>query len=148
MKLNNALFAAFAAVSLLFATNANTVLAAELSPEVAKVVGTPADGKAKIIFFREKKFAGAAIKCNVIKDGQNLAILKSGMYFVLEVEPGTHKFDAQKKVKDSITLDVEEGEVVFVEGGIAVGAFKGKANLSPSSEAAFAAALPKLKLVK
>ena len=146
--MNKMFFSALAAVVLSLGAVAGTAFASSENAAVAAVVGSPAEGKAEIVFFREKKFTGAAIKCNVIRDGENLAVLKNGTYFILEVAPGAYQFNADKKGKDSINLEVEAGEVVYVAGGITMGMMKGKPNLSPSDEAAFAEALEKLKPVK
>lgn len=111
----------------------------------SSLVGTPAEGKGQVVFFRPSKFMGAAIGF-IVREGQTeLGKLRSGNYFVAPVEPGTHEYTVHSEAKDVLTLEVEAGETYYVQGSISMGVMAGRPNLSPSDQAAFEAIASKLK---
>ncbi|QNN45708.1 DUF2846 domain-containing protein [Thermomonas brevis] len=129
---------------------AQTAAASEPAAAAATsaLVGAPPEGKGQIVFFRPSKFAGAAVGF-VVREGEtDLGKLRSGNYFIAAVEPGTHQYTVHSEAKDVLTLEVEAGETYYVQGSIAMGFMVGRPNLSPSDQAAFDAAAPKLKLSK
>ncbi|WP_271680560.1 DUF2846 domain-containing protein [Thermomonas mangrovi] len=109
------------------------------------LIPAPQAGKGQVVFFREKKFVGAAMSYKVREGETELGKLSNGSYLVLEVEPGTHQYHMQGETKDVLTLEVEAGETYYVQGGISMGVLAGRPNLSPSDQAAFEAMAPKLK---
>ncbi len=111
----------------------------------AGIIPPPADGKGQVVFFREKKFVGAAMSYKVREGESELGKLGNGSYIVLSVEPGTHQYHMQGETKDVLTLEVEAGETYYVKGGISMGVLAGRPNLSPSDQASFEALAPKLK---
>ena len=98
-----------------------------------------------VVFFREKKFAGAAVKYIVREGNVELGKLSSGTYFTIHATPGTHQYTVHSEAKDVLTLEVDPGDTYYVLGSITVGAFAGHPNLSPSDAATFEAMKPKLK---
>ncbi|MFZ5670517.1 MAG: DUF2846 domain-containing protein [Pseudomonadota bacterium] len=108
-------------------------------------VAAPPAGKGQIVFFRKSALAGAAISFKVRENDVELGKLSVGRYFVVPVEPGEHTYIVHSEAKDILTFEVEAGETYFVEGTITVGIIAGRPNLTPSSEAAFKAAFPKMK---
>jgi len=52
------------------------------------------------------------------------------------------------EAKDLLNLEVEAGETYFVSGGVSMGVFAGRPNLSPSNQSAYAAVAAKLKPAK
>lgn len=111
----------------------------------AIAIAAPEAGKGQIVFFREKKFAGAAVNYIVREGETELGKLSSGSYFVVAVEPGTHAYTVHSEAKDVLNLEVEAGETYYVIGGITMGFLAGRPNLSPSDQAAFDAMSGKLK---
>jgi hypothetical protein len=112
------------------------------------LIGTPSEGMGQIVFFREKKFAGAAVKYKVREGETELGKLSSGTYFVASVAPGTHQYTVHSEAKDVLTLEVEAGETYYVLGSITMGFMAGRPNLSPSDEAAFNGMAKELKPAK
>ncbi|TQM06606.1 uncharacterized protein DUF2846 [Pseudoxanthomonas sp. 3HH-4] len=112
------------------------------------LIGTPSEGMGQIVFFREKKFAGAAVKYKVREGETELGKLSSGTYFVASVTPGTHQYTVHSEAKDVLTLEVEAGETYYVLGSITMGFMAGRPNLSPSDEAAFNGMAKELKPAK
>lgn len=111
----------------------------------AIAIAAPEAGKGQIVFFREKKFAGAAVNYIVREGETELGKLSSGSYFVVAVEPGAHAYTVHSEAKDVLNLEVEAGETYYVIGGITMGFLAGRPNLSPSDQAAFDAMSGKLK---
>lgn len=118
------------------------------APAAPGVIGAPPDGKGQIVFFREKKFTGSAIRYKVREGTNELGKLSSGTYFVVPVEPGTHEYVVHSEAKDVLTLEVEAGETHYVQGTVTMGFLAGHPNLSPSDEATFQKMSAKLELAK
>nr|WP_298130388.1 DUF2846 domain-containing protein [uncultured Pseudoxanthomonas sp.] len=112
------------------------------------LIGAPAEGMGQVVFFREKKFTGAAVKYKVREGETELGKLGSGTYFVASVAPGTHQYTVHSEAKDVLTLEVEAGETYYVLGSITMGFMAGRPNLSPSDEAAFNGMADDLKPAK
>ena len=98
-----------------------------------------------VIFFREKKFAGSAIRYKVRENGQELCKLGSGTFCKIDVPVGKHQYEVHSEAKDALTLEVESGETYYVIGGVSMGVFAGHPNLSPSDKPTYEGMLPKLK---
>ena len=111
------------------------------------IQAAPAD-KAQIVFFRESKFVGAAIGFKVREGENELGKLRSGKYFIANVEPGKHEYNVHGETKDVLTMEVEAGETYYVLGSLGMGIVAGRPNLSPSDEATFVSMSGKLKLAK
>lgn len=121
---------------------------ATAAPAANGSIGAPPAGKGQIVFFREKKFVGGAVGYKVREGENELGKLSNGTYFVAVVEPGAHEYTVHSEAKDILNLEVEAGETYYVTGGITMGVFAGRPNLSPSDQAAFDALAGKLKPAK
>jgi pyruvate/2-oxoglutarate dehydrogenase complex dihydrolipoamide acyltransferase (E2) component len=123
---------------------------ASAPPAIASAVNIPAPpaGKGQVVFFREKKFAGSAVRFKVRENDEELGKLGSGVYFIHVTDPGVHEYVVHSEAKDALTLEVEDGETYYVSGSITMGLLVGRPNLSPADEGAFAAAADKLSPAK
>src|SRR5690606_20203283 len=64
-------------------------LAVEAAPARAiEVLGEPAEGMGQIVFFRPKKFAGAAVNFKVREGTEEVGKLSSGSYVIVDTTPG------------------------------------------------------------
>jgi hypothetical protein len=115
---------------------------------VAGKIAAPPPGKGQIVFFREKKFAGAAVKYKVREGETELGKLSSGTYFVHVTDPGAHAYTVHSEAKDILNMEVEAGETYYVVGSVSMGFLAGRPNLSPSDAAAFNGMEAKLKPAK
>jgi hypothetical protein len=134
------LAAAMAASVPMIATVAATPAYAQKDKDAEFVIPTPPEGKGQVLFYRTGGISGAALGCAVFDvDGKDkLSSLGSGKYFVLVSEPGERSFKVKSlETKDTLTLEVEEGETQFVRCKIKMGFLSGRANISPSSEKEF-----------
>ncbi|WP_205690193.1 hypothetical protein, partial [Caulobacter sp. SLTY] len=124
---------------------------APAEPVVPGVINAPAAGKGQVVFFRPGKFAGSAVSYKV-RTGpdlqQVLGTMSSGVYFTFEADPGSYVFSGATESKDAITVEIEEGETTFVEGGLAIGIVMGRPDLKPSDKDAFVKALKGMKKAK
>lgn len=111
-------------------------------------IAAPPEGKGQIVFFRESKFVGGAISYKVREGETELGKLSNGSYFVYVAEPGAHAYTVHSEAKDVLNLEVEANETYFVSGGVSMGVFAGRPNLSPSSHSAYGAIAAKLKPAK
>ena len=98
-----------------------------------------------VVFFRESKFAGAAVSFKVREGETELGKLSSGTYFVAKLAPGPHEFTVHSEAKDVLNLEVEAGETYYLQGSISMGFMVGRPNLAPSDEATFNSMKAKLK---
>lgn len=112
------------------------------------LIGAAPDGLGQIVFFRPRKMAGGAIGFKVREGDVELGKLRSGKYFVANVEPGVHEYVVHSEAKDILTMEVEAGETYYVQGTLTMGVLAGRPNLSPSDEATFNGMSKKLKLAK
>jgi hypothetical protein len=106
---------------------------------------TAAGETGTIVFFREKKFTGAAVRFKVREGDTELGKLGSGTYFTIQVPVGRHEYVVHSEAKDVLALEIEPGETYYVLGSISLGVLAGRPNLSPSSQAAFEAVKGELK---
>jgi len=124
--------------------------AATASPETVNatangLIAPPPAGKGQVVFFREKKFKGAAIHFKVREGDAEVGKLGSGDYFVVPVDPGSHTYAAQTEAKDDLTIQVEAGHTYFVQASISMGFLAGHPNLSATDEASFVALSDRLE---
>jgi len=105
-------------------------------------------GTGTVVFFRPKKFAGAAIGFIVREGTDELGKLRNGTYFVIHPTAGVHEYVVHSESKDVLRVEVEEGETYYVQGTIGVGIMVGRPNLSPSDAATYEGMKAKLKLAK
>ncbi len=114
-------------------------------------ITAPAPGKGKVVFFRESKFQGSAISYKIRTGPEGATVLGqlgSGVYFAVDADPGVFSFSAATEAKDTMTLEIEEGEVYWIEGKLQVGMWVGQPNLTPSNQATFEKFASKLKPAK
>jgi hypothetical protein len=117
----------------------------EAAPEAAAADAAPADaapaeaaGTGRIIFFRPKKFTGAAITFKVREGDEVLGKLPNGSFFAVDVPAGTHEYYAKSEGRDdAVVVEVEAGETHYVMASIAFGVMAGNGNLAPSDQATF-----------
>lgn len=136
MKLQSAVFA----LAALAPFAAYPQEAAPAAPAAA-----PAEETGTVVFFREKKFAGAAISYKVRENGVELCKLKSGSFCTVAAPVGKHEYVVHSEAKDVLTIEVEPGETYYVVGALSVGFLAGRPNLSPSDKATFDGMKAKLK---
>lgn len=101
-------------------------------------IGRAPTGKALIVFFREPKIMGAVAAVTVRKGDHEVGTLRSGRYFVVTVDPGTHVYSVQGETRDVLEVDAEAGQTYYVEGSIGMGLLAGRPDLAMSSEVMFA----------
>ena len=130
---------AFAMLTPFTASSQDTAPAANASAATADA------GTGTVVFFREKKFAGAAISYKVRENGVELCKLKSGTYCTVTVPVGKHQYEVHSEAKDLLTLEVESGDTYYVVGAISMGFMAGHPNLSPSDKGVFEGMKAKLK---
>ena len=129
------------------AAPAPTTTAAPAAAAGEATLGTPAAGKGQVVFFRASKFVGAAVGFKVREGETELGKLGNGNYFVIDVEPGTHEYVVHSEVKDILPLEVDAGEIYYVQGSLSMGVMVGRPNLSPADKVKFETA-GKMKLSK
>ncbi len=131
-----------------------TPAAAAPAPEAAAAealpsgIAAPPEGMGQVVFFRESKFVGAAIGYKVREGETELGKLSNGSYFVHVTTPGPHAYVVHSEAKDVLNLEVEAGETYYLVGGVSMGVFAGRPNLSPSDQGTYSAIAAKLKPAK
>jgi hypothetical protein len=137
-KLINAAVAAFLIAPFTAVSQDNAAPAAPATDAAGAATGT-------VVFFREKKMMGAAIRYKVRENGVELCKLGSGTFCTLQVPVGAHEYVVQTEAKDALKLEVESGETYYVQATISMGVMAGHANLAPSTKEAFDGMKDKLK---
>jgi hypothetical protein len=118
---------------------------APTSTPAPAAASTASADQGTVVFFRESKFAGAAVSFKVREKGVELGKLSSGTYFIAHLPAGAHEFEVHSEAKDVLNLEVEAGETYYVQGSISFGVMVGRPNLSPSDATTFESMKPKLK---
>ncbi len=116
--------------------SASPAFAAEGTSAPAAIPGPPA-GQGQVIFWRPGTMVGGVMGCGVNMGTERISALGAGKYFVVNLAPGTHEFNARSEARDALTLEVEDGETYYVRCTIRMGFMVGRPNLSPSDVAAF-----------
>lgn len=116
------------------------------APAVALPEGitAPPEGKGQIVFFRPNRFVGAALSFTVREGEAELGRLPNARYFVHVAEPGIHEYEIGRN--DTMRMEVEPGETYYVMQNTQMGIVAGRAVLSPSDQAAFVEAQPRIRL--
>ena len=94
----------------------------------------PEEGKGLVVFYRTKKMGGAAIKFSIKDSERSYGQLKNGTIIKIQVEPGEHLFWSQVISSDAITLNIEEGEIYYVQGTVKMGAITGRPKFNQVDE--------------
>jgi hypothetical protein len=100
-------------------------------------VASPSGDMGTVVFFRESKFAGAAVSFKVREGEKELGKLSSGTYFTTQLPTGPHAFTVHSEAKDVLNIEIERGETYYVRGSISMGLLMGRPNLAPSDAATF-----------
>lgn len=111
----------------------------------ASAAATADAGTGTVVFFREKKMMGAAIRFKVRENGTQLCKLGSGTFCTVQVPAGTHQYDVHTEAKDQLSLEVKPGETYYVQSTISMGAFAGHPKLAVTDKATFDGMKDKLK---
>jgi hypothetical protein len=115
-------------------------------PAPAKLPAPP-EGKGQIVFWRSGTVVGGALGCGVNIGKERISALGAGRYFILNIEPGAHEFNAKSEAKDVLNLEVDAGESYVVKCSIRMGIMSGRPNLAPSTVEEFNSKKADLKYV-
>ena len=128
------------------AETAPTVEAAPAAPAVTLPTGisAPPEGKGQVVFFRPSRFVGAALSFTVRENEVALGRLPNARYFVHVAEPGIHEYEIGRN--DTMRMEIELGETYYAIQSTQMGIVAGRAVLSPSDQAAFEAAAPRMRV--
>jgi hypothetical protein len=124
---------------------ASSGTAATAPPATPGKIAPPPAGKGQVVFFRESRFTGAMMSFMVREGTNELGKLGNGNYFVATLAPGAHDFAVHTENKDTLHMEIEDGETYYVMGSISMGFMAGHANIAPSDEAVFDKDFDKLK---
>ncbi len=103
------------------------------------------EGRGLVVFYRPGKMGGAALTYQVHEGEQLIGVLRSGTYFYHHSDPGSHTFWAQTGVRNSISIDVVEGETHYIKGDVSMGLFAGHPRLAVMKPEQGKAAIGKLR---
>src|SRR5215510_10035666 len=135
---------AFFLALLAFVTVRQTgLLAAEPAADKATVTSS-VDATATLVIYRPKRFYGSGLTPSVYIDGEEVARMDNGRYFVVTVKPGTLKVTSSMK-HDPLPVEAKAGKVEYLEMAIMTGTWKGGGRLIPTPAAEAQETLKKLK---
>lgn len=107
-------------------------------------ISPPPEGKGQVVFYRPSRFVGAALSFTVRESDVALGRLPNGRYFVHVAEPGIHEYEIGRN--DTMRMEIEPGETYYAVQSTQMGIVAGRAVLSPSDQAAFETALPRMRV--
>lgn len=115
---------------------APTTVAAEAIAGLNPIDAVPT-GKGQVVFFRPARMTGMAVSFSVREGDTGIGKLTNGTYFVHVSDPGTKEYNISSEVKDTLRLEIEEGETYYVIQTIGMGVVMARPNLTPSTAAEF-----------
>lgn len=104
----------------------------------------PVQQPATLVFYREKRFYGTGLKPQIYANGEEIAKLDNGRYFVLTLKPGTYQIEFSPK-QDALQVEAKPGKTEVLELLIISDSWKGEGRLIPADSDNARAALEKLK---
>lgn len=128
-------------------TDAPPAAAAPSVPQLNNVPPPP-EGKGQVVFFRPSRLVGAALSYSVREGDTGICKLTNGSYCIYITDPGTKEYNMSGEVRDTLRMEIEEGETYYVTQAIGVGIVAARPNLTPSTEAAFQQKRLKLSTAK
>jgi len=99
---------------------------------------------ATLVFYRQKRFYGTGLKPQIYVNGEEIAKLDNGRFFVLALKPGTYQIEFSPK-QDPLQLEAQPGKTEFMEMLIISDSWKGEGRLIPADPDNGREALLKLK---
>ena len=133
MTIRSALFACLLTLFALFPQSSESAEIPEAVPD-----------KGLVVFYREKNFKGGAVRFNVQSANGVIGTLKNGSVLHTYLEPGQHTFWSEVISQDSVTVNVEAGQVYYVKGETKLGVYAGRPRLNQVSESQAKAELAQL----
>lgn len=93
---------------------------APLSEDTQAKKFEPTQGKSSVYLYRNENF-GAAIKVTVSANDKMLGQTAPFTYYLLQLEPGLHKFTCFAENTESITLNTKPDQIYFVRQEMKMG---------------------------
>ena len=109
---------------------------------------TADDSAGLIYFYRESAFTGGGISYFIFEDDTKIGLLKSGTYFVHKPTPGKHTYLAETEARAAVTLDIQAGQTYYIEGGVGMGVWAGRPQLTEVTKPVADKLLPGLKYIR
>ncbi len=133
-------FALLLVMSALLAAQSEKSMPASVKTKSAENVNT----ETAFVFYRPKRFAGNALTPSVYVNGEQIARLDNGRYFVLKVTAGKYKIESSMK-HDPLEIEIATGKTQFFEMIILPGNWRGGGRFIPTDVDDGRAAVKKLK---
>src|SRR5258708_1035741 len=102
---------------------------------------------ASLVIFREGHFTGSALKPSIYVDGKEVARIKNGSYFSMQIGPGKHDLSSSAKHESPLLLEIKPGETSYVQMIVVTGTWRGAGRLVPVPPDDGKIAVSKLKLL-
>jgi hypothetical protein len=99
-------------------------------------VPPPPPGMGQVVFYRTSSM-GMLVSCRVREGDTVVNRLPPGKYFIHQTTPGAHEYNVRSEARDSLRIEVEEGETHYVRCAIGMGIGVGRPNISPQNRADF-----------
>jgi hypothetical protein len=104
-------------------------------------------GKGQVVFFRPGTLMWMGIGCTVSEEGHKLSSLGSGKWFAALVDPGIHAYTVTGETKDSLRLNIEDGETQYVACRMRASVLVARPTIRPVEARVFHIQLSELKPV-
>jgi len=82
-----------------------------------------------IVFFRESRFTGSALKPSIFVDGKEMDRLANGRWFSVHAEAGKHQLQSSAKNEPATVIETVAGETTYVQMVILTGNWRGGGRL-------------------
>ena len=82
-----------------------------------------------IVFFRESRFTGSALKPSIFVDGKEMDRLANGRWFSVHAEAGKHQLQSSAKNEPATVIETVAGGTTYVQMVILTGNWRGGGRL-------------------
>jgi hypothetical protein len=96
------------------------------------VLSAPAEGRARIVFYRPSGVFGYAMRADIFLDGKRVGKSAPGTKFYVDTTPGIHRVTVPTILysgESTLDVSVAEGQVIYVRTSIGGSAIGGRTNI-------------------
>lgn len=99
----------------------------------AQDVPPPRPGMGQVVFYRPNNIYGMLASCRVREGDTVVNSLPHGRYFIHQTTPGPHQYNVRGEARDSLRIEVEDGETQYIRCDMGSGVVMVRPNLSPGA---------------
>ena len=126
------LFVSATAICALLAACASSGIKPPNPTTVSKISSAKKSGKAALVVYRPRNYAGSLLSPSVEMDGKELVNISNGTAFVAAIPPGHHVFQIRNQ-ESGTEVTLKPGDSIYLKVEIVPGIWKGNGKITQSA---------------